>query len=111
MSEEIRNPKSKIRNPASEAFRPSHEIIEQRLVEPIVGGQLDAVDRPVQALALDVGAPPAHRLQITLANAVRLRRQLFARLEIAKPDIAFQGQVALPPIEDMEQQTFVIHES
>src|SRR5580765_7439575 len=74
----------------SKTLRSFHKIIQQGLVERVVGRQLDAVDCPVAAFALYVVPPLIHRRQVTLADPFGVGRQLFARFQVTKTDVPFE---------------------
>src|SRR5437868_2682493 len=78
-----------------EALRTPYKIIEQRLIEQVVGGQLDTVDRTIAALAFDLGPPLPEGFQVILTNPFGVSRQFFSRLEITKTHVPFKRQIAL----------------
>src|SRR5579863_3903728 len=90
-------------NSRLKTLRPPHEIIEQSLVEQVVGRQLDAIDRAIAALPFDFRSPLPERFHVTLANSFGVRRQLFSSFQITKADVAFEGQVPLVRIEQVKQ--------
>src|SRR5579884_3642585 len=73
-----------------------HEVIDQRLVQWVVGRQLNPVDAARDTRPVKLHQPLANRLAIPVTDSFTQRRQRLARLQVAEPHIAFQRKIALP---------------
>ena len=92
----------------SSRFRSSNQVIDQSLIERVIGCGLDVIDASVEAGATEFGSPSVDGGEVLFANALGVSRDLLSRFQIAETDVAIERQVPLPRIPDLKGKDFML---